>query len=169
MALALSGAEGFTGTHFLAAAAARGTAPAALRADLTDAHAVADEVSRLAPTRFLHLAGMAFVGPADPRRLYEVNLLGTINLLEALCTLRVPPERIVLASSAQVYGNAEASPIAETAPASPASHYAVSKLAMEQAAARYTDRLPIVIARPFNYTGPGQSTAFVVPKVVDHF
>jgi nucleoside-diphosphate-sugar epimerase len=169
LAIAVTGADGFTGTHFLQAAGARGIAAVALAGDLTDARAVADAVARLAPRRVLHLAGIAFVGHADPRALYEVNLLGTINLLEALCALPQAPECVVLASSAQVYGNAALPPISESTPPAPASHYAVSKLAMEMAAARYAVRLPIVIARPFNYTGLGQSDAFVVPKLVDHF
>lgn len=169
MALVISGAGGFTGEHLMRATAARGVAAQALACDLTDWAAVSEEVARLAPERFLHLAGISHAAHSDPRALYQVNLLGTINVLEALAALPEPPTLVVLASSATIYGNCTHSRIGESTPASPVSHYAVSKLAMEQAARAYGDRLPIVIARPFNYTGQGQSTTFVVAKLVDHF
>jgi nucleoside-diphosphate-sugar epimerase len=150
-------------------AARRGLKAVALNADITDAAAVAAAIGERAPSRFLHLAGISFVGHADPRDIYEVNLVGTINTLEALAALAVPPRQVVLASSASVYGATASSPITEDAVTEPVTHYGISKLAMEQAARLYADRLPIVIARPFNYTGPGQTEDFLIPKLVEHF
>jgi nucleoside-diphosphate-sugar epimerase len=60
-------------------------------------------------------------------------------------------------------------PIAETISPAPVNHYAASKLAMEAMVRTYADRLPIVMTRPFNYTGVGQSVNFLVPKLVAHF
>ena len=85
---------------------------------------------------------------------YNVNVLGAMNLLAGLTALPVKPRKVLLASSANVYGNCDASPITEGQLAAPVNHYAMSKLAMEQMAWTYLDRLPIVITRPFNYTGP---------------
>jgi nucleoside-diphosphate-sugar epimerase len=76
---------------------------------------------------------------------------------------------VVVASSANVYGNCRTSPIAESQPPAPVNHYAASKLAMEHLALTLADVLPLRLARPFNYTGPGQSQNFVIPKMVEHF
>ena len=68
-----------------------------------------------------------------------------------------------------MYGNCDASPIAETQAPAPVNHYAMSKLAMECMALTYADRLDVIFTRPFNYTGPGQSPNFIIPKLVAHF
>jgi GDP-6-deoxy-D-talose 4-dehydrogenase len=165
----LTGADGFTGRVFAGMATTAGHRVVGLQANLTDALALREEVLREAPDSVLHLAAISFVGHADENAFYAVNVVGTTNLLAALAALPERPKKVVLASSANVYGNCIASPIAETEPAAPVNHYAMSKLAMEHMARNYADRLPIVIARPFNYTGPGQSIDFVIPKLVDHF
>jgi len=79
-------------------------------------------------------------------------------------------KKIILASSAAIYGNPVAVDfVSEKQPPAPTSHYGCSKLAMEHIAHNYAEYLPILITRPFNYTGPGQPSAFLIPKIVSHF
>lgn len=139
-----------------------------LQSDLTDREALR-QVLMAAPDAVVHLAAISFVGHADENAFYAVNVIGTMNLLDALVQLPQAPRRVLLASSANVYGNCEDSPIAENQTPAPVNHYAMSKLAMEYMARNYADRLPIVITRPFNYTGPGQAVNFIIPKLVQHF
>ena len=169
MKLLLTGAEGFTGRHLTDAALSSGYDVFPLKVDLTDAAAVAAEVAANVPTHVVHLAAISAVTHADENAFYQVNLFGTLNLLKALVALPVAPAKVLLASSANVYGNQDGVAIAETVCPKPVNHYAMSKLAMEHMAATYTDRLPIVITRPFNYTGVGHDLRFVIPKIVDHF
>ncbi len=169
MRILLTGADGFTGWHFIQQAAAAGHECLALRSDLTNAAALGDELSQARFDSVAHLAGISFVGHADERAFYDVNLFGTLNLLGALTARAQPLRCVLLASSANVYGNSVNSPIRETEPPAPRNQYAMSKLAMEYMAMIRSDNLPLVITRPFNYTGPGQGLNFVIPKLVDHF
>ena len=169
MKILLTGAAGFTGLFFRSAAEAAGHQVVALQADLTDKAAVAAEVLQAAPNAVVHLAAISFVGHADDTAFYSVNVVGTLNLLSALAALPIAPAKVLLASSANVYGNCDASPITEDQPPAPVNHYAMSKLAMELMARTYLDRLPVVFTRPFNYTGPGQALNFLIPKLVSHF
>jgi GDP-6-deoxy-D-talose 4-dehydrogenase len=165
----LTGANGFTGRFFAAQAVAAGHDVEALQTDLTGRQALTEQVLAIEPDAVVHLAAISFVGHADENAFYAVNVIGTTNLLTALTKLPKPPRCVMLASSANVYGNSMHSPIAETQQPAPISHYATSKMAMEFMAHGYEDRLPIIITRPFNYTGPGQDLNFVIPKLVDHF
>lgn len=172
MRILLTGASGFTGQHFQQAATRHGHEIVALSVELTDASEVARSVERAGPCEALvHLAAISFVGHADESAFYAVNTVGTTNLLRAFDALPASarPRKLLIASSANVYGNCPQSPIAETQPPAPVNHYATSKLAMEHMAMTFADRLPIVVTRPFNYTGPGQTHSFLVPKLVDHF
>lgn len=169
MKILLTGADGFTGRPFAEQARAAGHEVVPLRVDLNDREALQLQVLQCAPDAVVHLAAISFVGHADDNAFYGVNVVGTTNLLAALLALPKRPQQVLLASSANVYGNCVSSPITEDQPPAPLNHYAMSKLAMEYMVRTYADRLPLVMTRPFNYTGPGQNLNFVIPKLVDHF
>jgi nucleoside-diphosphate-sugar epimerase len=175
----ITGLSGFTGRYMAAELRAIGyqiwgigepsTEGLSLKADLTDLGSLQAAIAEIKPQVVVHLAGIAFVGHSQPSAFYEVNLIGTRNLLQALEPFAEQIECILLASSANVYGNAQEGLIAETQLPNPSNDYAVSKLAMEFMAKTWIPRLPIVIARPFNYTGIGQTDNFLIPKIVSHF
>jgi nucleoside-diphosphate-sugar epimerase len=169
MKILVTGANGFTGRHFCHVAKHAGHDVITLRADLTKADAVTAEVSAIQPSAVVHLAAISFVGHADNTAFYAVNVVGTTNLLSALAKLQQIPSKVLLASSANVYGNSKTSPISENHPPAPVNHYAASKLAMEHMARTYSEYLPIVLTRPFNYTGAGQAENFIIPKLINHF
>lgn len=169
MKILLTGANGFTGRHFAEHAKAAGHDIVPLRANLNDNERLGEEILQVAPDAVVHLAAISFVGHADANAFYEVNVIGTLNLLDALTKLNKPPGSVLLSSSANIYGNCMVSPISETQSPAPVNHYAMSKLAMEHMARIYLDRLPLFFTRPFNYTGPGQGLSFIIPKLVSHF
>jgi nucleoside-diphosphate-sugar epimerase len=168
MRILLTGANGFTGRHFQDKAVSLGHEVVAFQADLTRADDVMAEVLDINPSHVLHLAGISAVTHADENAFYQVNVLGTQNLLQALSNLNPRPAKVVLASSANVYGNASVSPITEDYCPKPVNHYAISKLAMELMSTSFAEQLPIVIGRPFNYTGVWHDNRFVVPKIIEH-
>ena len=140
-----------------------------LQIDLLKPETLVPIATKVRPDVVIHLAAMAFVAEDDANGFYLVNLMGTRNLLEVLSAAKTPPECTIVASSANVYGNSTLEVLSEDSPTNPANDYAVSKLAMEYLAKTYMDRLGIVITRPFNYTGVGQSSRFLIPKIVEHF
>jgi nucleoside-diphosphate-sugar epimerase len=176
----ITGLQGFTGRYMAAELENYGyevwgigtespNEPRILCADLTDPSSISKAVMAIQPQYVIHLAGIAFVEHGIPNAFYNVNLLGTRNLIGALEPLAQNLKCVLLASSANVYGNLQSGMLDERNETNPANDYAVSKLAMEYMAKLWLPRIPIVIARPFNYTGAGQSTSFLIPKIVSHF
>jgi GDP-4-dehydro-6-deoxy-D-mannose reductase len=185
MRVLVTGGAGFVGRHLLAALAALVPAPErwAWRhgpaqgldpavhwggPDLQDSQAVRRAIALAQPTHLVHLAALSNVAQsfADPRQTYLVNVIGTLNLLEAL-KRESPRTRILLVSSSEVYGQSFAAgrPLDEGAPTQPLNPYAASKLAAEALAGPYWRQgMAILIARPFNHIGPGQEPGFAVPS-----
>lgn len=176
----ITGIGGFTGRYMAATLRSRGYRVSGIgrqpgnedgyrQVDLADKEALRRCLADLRPEVVLHLAAVAFVGHEDAEAFYRVNLLGTRNLLEVVASMSCLPECVLLASSANVYGNASGLALSEQSPLAPANEYAVSKMAMEAVAQLWMERLPLIITRPFNYTGVGQSEKFLLPKIVAHF
>lgn len=123
------------------------------------------EVSDARPDAIYHLAALTHVGRSweDPTETMRVNVLGTLELLEAARLCGNWP-RVLLVSSAEVYGAGEGRELDEEAPLRPLSPYAASKVSAEFLGLQsYLGHgLEVLRARPFNHVGPGQSDAFVV-------
>jgi GDP-6-deoxy-D-talose 4-dehydrogenase len=167
--LLITGAKGFTGIYLSAVAQKAGFESISLCSNLNDTQTLEQEILEIKPDFVAHLAGISFVASKDHEAFYRVHALGTSNLLQALSKLQSAPKKILLASSATVYGNSPHPLSTENQQLAPIDHYATSKVAMEEMAKTFFKRLPIIIARPFNYTGPGQKGNFLIPKLVDHF
>lgn len=120
------------------------------------------------PQAIFHLAAQS--SPAlsfkNPQLTFEVNLIGTVNLLESVRGLKEKC-RLVLVSSCEVYGPTTGDkPLSETEPYNPISPYASSKVFQEMTCLQYsrTYNLEIIVARPFPHTGPGQPATFALPS-----
>lgn len=177
----VTGLHGFTGRYMEAELARAGYEVFGLgsctgqardghqRVDLLDAAALRQAAAAVQPDVVVHLAAISFVAHDDVEAIYKVNIVGTRNLLAALAACPRAPRSVLLASSANIYGNATVEAIDEDTPVAPANDYAVSKLAMEHMSRLWLDRLPVVLVRPFNYSGVGQAESFLLPKIVAHF
>lgn len=169
----VTGARGFTGRYVVQSLRAEGYEVCELHyagrsVDIRDAAAVRQAIEEIRPDKVIHLAAIAFVSHGDVDEIYRVNIIGARNLLAALAGLSQKPSSVILASSANIYGNAYGI-LDESVSPSPQNDYAVSKVAMEYVANLWSGALPITVVRPFNYTGIGQSEKYLIPKIVSHF
>jgi len=168
MTLLVTGHLGFVGAYVMKDPVAKGLVDETQRPiNLLDRNAVFEVVSRTKPTSVIHLAAQSFVPAAfeNPVGTYESNFIGTQILLEALKAANFGG-RFLFVSSADVYGTMAVSelPAMERSPARPNNPYAVSKLAAETLCSYWhrTEGMQIILARPFNHIGPGQSTRFAI-------
>ncbi|WP_170000916.1 NAD-dependent epimerase/dehydratase family protein [Campylobacter sp. RM16189] len=172
----ITGADGFTGfylSHYLEKsgyevikASIKKQKEGFVYCDICDKESVKIALNHVNPEFVIHLAAISFA-PSDPNLIDKVNIGGSENLLECLEMLEKKPKRVILASSASVYGAQNSEILAENLEPNPISSYAKSKFKMEQTALKSS--LDIIIARPFNYTGVGQAISFLIPKIVSHF
>ncbi len=137
--------------------------------DITKKTQVDKVISSVKPDYLIHIAAISFAAEKNSSLIYDVNVIGTENILQSLIDNGVIPQKTILASSATVYGNQGKEVLDESMCPKPVNHYGCSKLAMEHMAANYFDKIDIIITRPFNYTGIGQEKHFLIPKIVDHF
>jgi GDP-4-dehydro-6-deoxy-D-mannose reductase len=170
----VTGADGFVGRHLLEHLRACGDHAVGVdrESDVTDVDSVRARMVEVRPDAIYHLAAMTAVGASWSNQVEftRVNVLGTKNVLDVANEV-VPTASVVLVSSADVYGvvRPEDLPLVETFRVAPANPYASSKVEAEHVAhdAVRERAQRVVIARPFNHVGPGQSTDFVVPAIVE--
>ena len=117
------------------------------------------------PDAILHLGGIAFVplGWTEPQQVFSVNTIGTLNLLDAV-RQRAPAARVLVVTSAEVYGSRPTpAPLVEDDPYRPDNIYGVAKAAADHSALLYAahHHLDVMVARPSNHIGAGQSKDFV--------
>ncbi|MBF7728998.1 GDP-mannose 4,6-dehydratase [Pseudomonas sp. N040] len=170
--LLVTGLGGFVGGHLRAALAARPgwrLLPAQPH-DLLERASLDAWLALGVPDAVIHLAGQTFVPESfrDPQHTFSVNLLGTLNLLQALKAAGFTGT-FLFVSSGDVYGQVAEDdlPIRETLPPRPRNPYAVSKVAAELLCQQwsYVEPWRIIIARPFNHIGAGQAEGFVIPSM----
>lgn len=134
-----------------------------------------DVTDSFAPRRWVegceivfHLAALIAIpySYTSPTSYANVNVQGTVNLLEACCQEKV--SRLVHTSTSEVYGTALHVPIDESHPLQGQSPYAASKIAADKFAQSYhlSFGLPVIIARPFNTFGPRQSARAIIPTII---
>lgn len=137
------------------------------RIDLRDKAGLRRVFADSMPEDVIHLAAQSFVPRSfeNPLETYEINFLGTLNLLEALKASGFSGRMLYVGSGDQ-YGLVAADdlPLVETHALKPRNPYAVSKAAAELLCYQWsqTEGMAIVMARPFNHIGPGQDECFVV-------
>lgn len=191
MRVLISGVAGFAGAHVAAACAVAGHAVSGFdrpgggfprlasltgkirleAADLLDLPSVEKVLAATRPEAVIHLAAQSVVGASSeiPVQTWQVNLMGTLNLLEAVRRGGEPFPRVVAVGSGDVYGQVppERLPIRESEPVAPLNLYAASKAAADELGRQYFRAygIPVVRVRPFNHTGPGQSPGFIATDV----
>lgn len=184
MRILITGIEGFVGRHLATRLAAEGHtvlgsvyhssstiggADEVVQLDIRDRIGVSAAITDARPDVVVHLAGETSVGESfrDPAKTFDVNAVGAINVLEACREASVG--RVLLVTSCEVYGDPDPTQglIGETVPLLPINPYGASKVAQDVLGYQYwrSFGVPVVRARPFPHTGPGQASQYLFPSV----
>lgn len=173
------GIDGFTGSHLGAYLKSAGysvhgtsytdTNGRYFQVDITYKADIKRVLEEVVPEYIIVLSGISFAAHGHNEDFYAINTIGAVNILEVLVSLGQNPKKVIMASSATIYGNQGLEVLDELLCPKPANHYGASKFSMEAMASNYFDKLNIIIVRPFNYTGIGQEENFLIPKIVKHY
>ena len=165
----LTGYDGFTGYHLSRFLSSKGYKCIGLKSDITDFYSLKEEVMSIEPDYVIHLAAISYTAEKDATLTYKVNTVGSVYLFDAIANLKKMPKKTIIASSAAVYGAQNKSLLQEDDLALPNSHYGCSKFSMENLAKNYFNKFPIMITRPFNYTGIRHDKKFLIPKLINAY
>ena len=156
----ISGASGFVGQHLRSYLESEGWEVKSSKVDIRSYEDLRNQLDRYRPTHIFHLAAQAYVPESftSPERTFEVNTIGSLNLLEAIKQLGIKT-KVHLAGTSEEYGDAEG---IETACPNPLSPYAISKLAMDHLGRLYAKSygMHVVVTRAFNHAGPGRGEMY---------
>jgi nucleoside-diphosphate-sugar epimerase len=160
----VTGASGFVGRRLLPALTVAGYDVVGL--STATGHIAHCEFPEIAPATVIHLAGRTFIPSSwqEPRDYYEVNVLGTVNVLEYCRRTRAH----LLFLSSYLYGHPQSLPISEDDPLIAVNPYAHTKLLAEETCRFYREQFDLALTtiRPFNIYGPGQPEHFLIPSLI---
>ena len=171
MRAVITGADGFVGRHLRSHLELHGDEVLGIdrECDVTDLQSISTVISNFEPDAIYHLAALTHVGDSweRPEEFNRVNVEGTRNILTSAALLE-RPAKVLFVSTADVYGVVSTAelPQIEEQVATPINPYSQSKLAAEMLCKAVAGAQEVVIARPFNHIGPGQSTQFMVPALI---
>ncbi|HID00888.1 MAG TPA: NAD-dependent epimerase/dehydratase family protein [Piscirickettsiaceae bacterium] len=176
MKVLITGIDGFTGEHLnkyllnkgykVFGTSLKNEKENIFKCDITKKDEIQRVINKIKPNYIIHLAAISFVGYENNNEFYNVNTIGTENLLMSIDS---NVDKVLIVSSAAVYGNQSSEVLDESMCVNPNNHYGISKYSAEQITKNYFDKLPIIITRPFNYTGVGQKDIFLIPKIIKHY
>jgi len=166
MNVLLTGGDSFTGKYIKELLRYKKIDFYELKSDLRNPKSLDHELSEIDFTDVIHLAGLSSITAPNIKSYYDINSTGTLNLLEICKGKNIA--KFIFASTANMYGGTEKI-ISESTPVSIKNHYSMSKYLAENIFKLYKDFFKVIIVRPFNYTGVGQSNKFVIPKIIEHF
>lgn len=130
--------------------------------DFRDYEQVRTIIDKVRPDKIFHIGALAYVPESfiDPYRAIETNIVGSLNIIEAVRRIGLKT-KIHLCGSSEEYGHTE-SPVTEESAPIPSSPYAVSKLAMDGLGQVYARGygMHVVVTRTFNHTGPGRGEQY---------
>ena len=164
----LVGGSGFVGLHLNSFLAKKGLVfSVGSEVDVRDYDSLENFIATIKPDFVVHLAAISSIQESlsDPSKTYDVNFLGTLNLLTALKNNKFEGKMLFISSS-EIYGlvNHSMLPINESLIPKPVSPYAVSKISAENLCYQWSQsaNFEVIIARPFNHIGPNQSKRFAI-------
>lgn len=136
--------------------------------DLTDTSSLRSAVNKIKPDIILNLAAISDLDKYPLATIYDNNAFSIVRILELLNEVSFQG-RFINTSSSLVYNTSNEGVCSEEEALKPRHHYSCAKAMADNMFAIMGDELDLLSVRPFNCIGVGQSSRYVVPKIVKHF